>query len=216
MFEYADSPLVRYGQYQPGEQEMVAKMINRLRLITGQNFGYDPARTKRAERGRHRRVGAVVQERRPDPVHPRRETARRPGGVDRPPGLGTQIQSGNRGEVHTRRGSTRSPSRRPCSSRLRSLRCETVRRRAGRLREDGGARSATIRTSRPLAIIWQGHVLDLLGKREAAIARYQQVADMGMENRQRHEQYGLVYTPSPYAGERMTTPFIRLENRNDD
>ena len=36
-------PLVRNGQYQPGEKEMLAKMINRLRLISGQNFGYDPA-----------------------------------------------------------------------------------------------------------------------------------------------------------------------------
>jgi tetratricopeptide (TPR) repeat protein len=42
MFEYADNPLIRYGQYEPGEQEIVVKMVNRLRLITGQNFGYDP------------------------------------------------------------------------------------------------------------------------------------------------------------------------------
>ena len=45
MFEYADSPTVRYGLYRPSEQEIVVKMVNRLRIITGQNFGYDPART---------------------------------------------------------------------------------------------------------------------------------------------------------------------------
>lgn len=45
MFEYADNPLIRYGEYKPTDQEIVAKMINRLRLITGQNFGYDPEAT---------------------------------------------------------------------------------------------------------------------------------------------------------------------------
>ena len=42
MFEYADNPLLRYGKYQPSEQQIVTNMINRLRIITGQNFGYNP------------------------------------------------------------------------------------------------------------------------------------------------------------------------------
>ena len=42
MFEYADNPLLSYGEYQPGEQQIVINMINRLRIISGQNFGYDP------------------------------------------------------------------------------------------------------------------------------------------------------------------------------
>ncbi len=42
MFEYADNPLLRYGKYRPSEQQIVTNMINRLRIITGQNFGYDP------------------------------------------------------------------------------------------------------------------------------------------------------------------------------
>ncbi len=42
IFEYADNPLLRYGKYKPTEQQIVANMINRLRIITGQNFGYDP------------------------------------------------------------------------------------------------------------------------------------------------------------------------------
>jgi proline iminopeptidase len=70
---------------------------------------------------------------------------------------------------------------------------------------------------RMLAILWQGHMLDLLGRREAAIAKYRQVADMGIEDgEQRHDQFGLTYTPSPYARERMTTPFTRVENRDPD
>ncbi|MBW8040053.1 MAG: tetratricopeptide repeat protein [Planctomycetes bacterium] len=42
IFEYADNPLLRYGKYRPSEQQIVNNMINRLRIITGQNFGYDP------------------------------------------------------------------------------------------------------------------------------------------------------------------------------
>lgn len=41
-FEYADNPTIRLAHYKPSDQEIVLKMINRLRLISGQNFGYDP------------------------------------------------------------------------------------------------------------------------------------------------------------------------------
>jgi tetratricopeptide (TPR) repeat protein len=68
-----------------------------------------------------------------------------------------------------------------------------------------------------VALIWQGHMLDLLGKREEAISKYRQVAEMGMDDfTQRHDQFGLAYTPSPYARERMTTPFTRVENQWED
>ncbi len=45
MFEYAENPLMRYGQYKPTERQMVVNMINRLRIVSGQNFGYDPSAT---------------------------------------------------------------------------------------------------------------------------------------------------------------------------
>ncbi len=51
MFEYADNPKIRYGQHKPSDQEMVVKMVNRLRLITGQNFGYDPTLTNEQNEG---------------------------------------------------------------------------------------------------------------------------------------------------------------------
>ncbi len=41
LFEYADNPMIRYGRQQPSDEEIVVKMVNRLRLVTGQNFGYD-------------------------------------------------------------------------------------------------------------------------------------------------------------------------------
>ena len=45
IFEYADNPMVRYGQHKPTEPEIVTKMIDRLRLVSGRNFGYDPDAT---------------------------------------------------------------------------------------------------------------------------------------------------------------------------
>jgi hypothetical protein len=51
MFEYADNPLMRYGKYNPSEREVVINMINRLRLVTGQNFGYDPDATDQENEG---------------------------------------------------------------------------------------------------------------------------------------------------------------------
>ncbi len=69
---------------------------------------------------------------------------------------------------------------------------------------------------RATAVIWQGHMLDLLGKREEAVARYRRVADMGLDSGVRHDQFGLAYEYTPYAKERMTMPFVRVENRWQD
>jgi len=66
-----------------------------------------------------------------------------------------------------------------------------------------------------MAIIWQGHMLDLLGKRAEAIERYREAADMGIGGQYSHSQYGLTYAPSAYASKRTETPFTRLENRDD-
>jgi len=74
-------------------------------------------------------------------------------------------------------------------------------------RADGGERGQA------MALIWQGHMLDLLGRREEAVARYQQVVDMGVGGGAQHSQYGLAYQLVPYATERLETPFERVENR---
>jgi proline iminopeptidase len=63
-----------------------------------------------------------------------------------------------------------------------------------------------------VALIWQGHMLDLLGRREDAVVRYQQAVDMNLDSQQRHDQYALSYNLSPYAAERLVTPFQRMEN----
>lgn len=44
LFDYAEDPLYRYDkERRPGPQERFGKMINRLREVTGENFGYEPS-----------------------------------------------------------------------------------------------------------------------------------------------------------------------------
>jgi hypothetical protein len=47
MFDYADNPLLRYGGKWPSERDAVSHMVNRLRILTGKSFGYDPDGTDR-------------------------------------------------------------------------------------------------------------------------------------------------------------------------
>ncbi len=74
------------------------------------------------------------------------------------------------------------------------------------------ARAGGSEDRRAMALIWQGHMLDLLGRRQEAVARYQVVVDMGNTSEVRHDQYGLTYACSPYAAERLQAPFQRIEN----
>jgi tetratricopeptide (TPR) repeat protein len=63
-----------------------------------------------------------------------------------------------------------------------------------------------------LSLIWQGHMLDLMGKRDQAVSRYRQVKEMNISKSWMHAQYGMQYQLSPYANERLKTPFTRKEN----
>ena len=64
-----------------------------------------------------------------------------------------------------------------------------------------------------LASIWEAHMLDLLGRRSEAVSLYQAVVDMELQDTWSHGQYGMRYALSPYAAERLETPFERIENR---
>ena len=66
---------------------------------------------------------------------------------------------------------------------------------------------------RCMAIIWQGHMLDLLGRRSEAVTLYQQAADMQIDDQWMHSQFEMSYTLSPWAAERVKDPFTRVENR---
>jgi proline iminopeptidase len=64
-----------------------------------------------------------------------------------------------------------------------------------------------------VAAIWQGHMLDLRGRRSEAVALYREVAALNSQDESSHSQYGLSYALSPYAEDRIATPFKRIENR---
>jgi len=70
--------------------------------------------------------------------------------------------------------------------------------------------------AQPVALIWQAQMLDLLGRRQEAIALYGKVRDMNVRGGMSHDQFGLRYSPSDYAGQRMKEPFTRLENREEE
>ena len=64
-----------------------------------------------------------------------------------------------------------------------------------------------------LGSIWQGHMLDLQGRHSEAIPIYRRVAEMGIDDTWSHAQYSLRYDLSPWAADRIETPFERIENR---
>jgi hypothetical protein len=65
---------------------------------------------------------------------------------------------------------------------------------------------------RPVALVWQGHILDLLARREEAVARYKEAQGMALPATMRHDQYGIVID-AQWIEERLNTPFRRLEAR---
>jgi proline iminopeptidase len=67
-----------------------------------------------------------------------------------------------------------------------------------------------------LALVWQGQMLDLLGRRDEAVKRYQEVSDLNINEVWEFSQYGLRIELSAYAKERMTKPFVRIENMRND
>jgi RNA polymerase sigma-70 factor (ECF subfamily) len=59
------------------------------------------------------------------------------------------------------------------------------------------------------ARVWQGHICDLLGRREEALAHYQEALDLKPgEGTMRHDQYDMTVNRS-WAEERLKTPFER-------
>lgn len=70
-----------------------------------------------------------------------------------------------------------------------------------------------IRVLCAVALVWQGQMLDLLERRDEAIAIYRDVAEMDITGQVRHDQYGLTYRPGDYALERIKKPFERIEPR---
>jgi tetratricopeptide (TPR) repeat protein len=214
-FEYADNPQLRYG-YKPSEQDMVAKMINRLRIVSGRNFGYDPAGTKEQN---ETAIACWEQWFKAD------------GQIQVTPDA-PQVEV--LGEWISRLGWGRKSNQQIISKYDPTWQARIsdwglwlkigFALYDGKRYDDALAvfqnlekTAADDQHKLMLALVWEGHMLDLLGKRPEAIAKYEKVAGMGMnDGEQRHDQFGLTYFPSPYAKERMTTPFVRVENQDEN
>jgi len=59
------------------------------------------------------------------------------------------------------------------------------------------------------AHVWQGHLLDLMNRRDEAIEQYQMAQGMGDVGAMRHDQYGLVINQK-WVEKRLQTPFQRV------
>jgi len=77
---------------------------------------------------------------------------------------------------------------------------------------EGVSRKDGSDTGLAIALIWQGHMLDLLKQRDEAVERYQQVVDLALKEGMRHDQYKMTYNFNLYAEERIREPFSRIAN----
>lgn len=59
-----------------------------------------------------------------------------------------------------------------------------------------------------MGLVWQGHLLDLLGRRTEAVASYQQALKVPGEPSMQHSQYNLVIDKQ-WVEQRLKTPFER-------
>lgn len=227
MFEYADNPKIRYGQHKPTDQEMVVKMINRLRLITGKNFGYDldaPAENREAAitaweewfktDGRVQFSPRAEQLTVPEPAEEK---------VEQESPIGEWVNSVGYG-----RKSNQEIASKYSSDWLEQIKtvgpmfkCGLALYDVGRYQEALAAfeqmeKKTGNDTILAIALIWQAQMLDLLGTRDRAVAIYQKVVNMKNGGVIRHDQFGMAYSPSVYAAERIATPFVRVENRDEN
>jgi tetratricopeptide (TPR) repeat protein len=58
------------------------------------------------------------------------------------------------------------------------------------------------------ALVWQGHVLDLLGRREEAVLKYRQALERDTGGTVRHDQYGMKLNRA-WVEQRLEVPFRR-------
>lgn len=59
-----------------------------------------------------------------------------------------------------------------------------------------------------MALVWQGHLLDLLGRRAEAVGRYEEALKMEGSPNMRHDQYNMTINKQ-WVEERLKTPFER-------
>jgi tetratricopeptide (TPR) repeat protein len=215
MFEYADSPLIRANRSEPGEREIVPRMINRLRLITGQDFGYDPNLTPQQNEAA---IAAWEQWfKNGGQIQFTLNAPQIPVPADWINRLGWGPKSSQQIAAQYRPAWLDQVTDPETVQRVAFALYDTARyAEALAMFERMEARAGDSQRRQVRALLWQGHMLDLLGRRAEAIKRYKEVADMGLDSEMVQSQYNLKFQCSPYAKERMATPFTRLENTRTD
>jgi len=215
MFELGDNPLIQLGAYQPGEREIVVNMINRLRLITGQDFGYDPnatdAQNEAAISAWEQWLKSSGQVKFTPDAKPL-------------PAAAKWVDSMGWG-----RKSNQEIAARYNEGWLYQITAPTTLLKVGFALYDAKRYDEALTVFKKMrgaahgnehveatALIWQGHMLDLLSRRNEAVAIYQQVAEMGLTSGIIHAQYRMDYSFSSYARERIDTPFTRIENLDEN
>jgi hypothetical protein len=72
------------------------------------------------------------------------------------------------------------------------------------------AERSTDPTRRTGSWVWQGHLLDLLGRREEALRWYRKAQEVGFSDSLRHDQYG-IELDARWIEERLRAPFERVD-----
>jgi tetratricopeptide (TPR) repeat protein len=70
------------------------------------------------------------------------------------------------------------------------------------------SRAAELTDGGAWVIVWQGHILDILGRREEALERYRKALERGKGLETQHDQYGMTINRQ-WVEERLRTPFRR-------
>jgi proline iminopeptidase len=78
------------------------------------------------------------------------------------------------------------------------------------------ARNTKDQATEVLALLWEGHLLDLLDRRHEALARYQRVVEIGKVFEFYEGQYGLRFKSLDYAQKRLKEPFTYQPNQDED
>jgi proline iminopeptidase len=74
------------------------------------------------------------------------------------------------------------------------------------------ARGDSDNIPRYVGLVWEGHMLDLMGRRIEAVERYRDAAEMQLDGFWSHPQYGMAFEFTAYAEERVAAPFQRVRN----
>ena len=221
-FDFADDPLIRAdglrgsgGHRAPSPERSFVLMINRLRIVTGQNFGYDPnGSAEEKERAisaweRWFKKGGQVSytpDARLIPVSALAPAEQLGSAIDDLAWTGT----GEQALAMFRRAREITLSDVDAWFKLAltlydgKFYPESLEafQQTYMQSEDGSLDAFA-------ALVWQGHIMDLRGRRDDALRLYQRALAIDPGGEMRHDQYGLAVDRA-WVEKRLETPFVRV------